>query len=290
LKSFTLTGADPSDFVVTAPVTLPAVIPGGSSLTVTLTFNPSAPGSRAATVTVNTDDPANPALPVGLSGTGLVPAMSDSPAALVFPPTVLTTQVPGYLGTQATSTVTNVGQAELIVDSILTSVPFSTPAAATPPNRYAPTSGFGVPVTFGPTSVGKFTGSVSITDNGNGEAPVSTSIPLCGEGVNRGIRVLVVNGNGVPYATVNKLHLQSHGTSIGVNVNASALPLEPVTTSCRAGEQMQYQNQSLPAAPGTNGNGKSSYYSLSISAGGKSSSLTFTLGASEFKTLVVTVK
>jgi hypothetical protein len=102
--------------------------------------------------------------------------------------------------------------------------------------------------------------------------------------------VLVVNSNGVPYATVNRLHLQSHGTSIGVNVNKSALPLVPVTTSCQPGQQMQYQNQSLPAASGTNSSGKSSYYSLSISAGGKSSSLTFTLGASEFKTLVVTVK
>lgn len=289
LNSFTLSGAEAGDFAVSAPVSLPATIPSGGSITAAVTFNPSAPGSRSATVTVNTDDPANPALAVGLSGSGLVPAMSASPAALVLPPTVLTTQVPGYQGTEASSTVTNTGQAELIVDSITTGAPFSTPAAAVPPNRYAPNTGFTVPVTFGPTTVGKFTGSVSVVDNGNGEAPVSMSIPLCGEGVNRGIRVLVVDGSGIPYQSVKRLHLQSHGTSVNVNSNESNLPLVPVTTSCQPGQQMQYQNESLPAAPGTNG-GKSSYYTLTVSAGGKSSSMRFTLGATQFKTLVVTVK
>jgi HYDIN/CFA65/VesB-like, Ig-like domain len=290
LDSFVVSGANAGDFVVTPQAaSLPATIPSGGSITATVTFNPSAPGARSATVTVNTDDPVNPALPVSLSGVGLVPAMSAAPAMLVFPPTVLTTQVPGYLGTQASSTVTNTGQAELIVDSITTGAPFSTPAAGLPPNRYAPNTGFTVPVTFGPTAVGKTTGSVSIMDNGNGEAPVNTSIPLCGEGVNRGIRLLVVNGSGVPYPTVGKIHLQSHGTSVGVNLNLSNLNLVPVTTSCVPGEQMQYQNQTLPAAPGTVG-GKSSSYSLSVSVGGKSSSLTFTLGTSEFKTLVLTVK
>jgi hypothetical protein len=76
---------------------------------------------------------------------------------------------------------------------------------------------------------------------------------------------------------------------VWVNINASNLSLVPVTTSCNPGEQMQYQNQSLPAAQGSVG-GKASNYSLSVSVGGKSSSLTFTLGTTEFKTLVVTVK
>jgi hypothetical protein len=291
LNSFTLSGSNPSDFVVSTTAALPATIPAGSSLPVTVTFNPSAPGARSATINVNTDDPVNPSVPVSVSGTGLVPAFSTAPSALVFPPTVLTTQVPGYTGTQATDTVTNTGQAELIVDSIATGAPFSAPGAALPPNRYATTAGFTVPVTFGPTAVGKATGNLSIADNGDGEAPVSTSVPLCGEGVNRGIRVLVVNGSGVPYSTVDKLRLTSKGTSVGVNVNASNLPLVPVTTSCQPGQQMQYQNETLPAAPGSTGtNGKTSEYNLSVSAGGKSSTMTFTLGASEFKTLVVVAK
>ncbi len=273
------------DFTVTSPVSLPATLAVGSSLTMTVIFNPSAPGAGASTLTVNSDDPLNPALLVGLSGTGLVPAISTSPSSLSFPPTVLTTQVPGWTGTTSNVNVVNTGQAELIVDGIATASPFSAPGAASPPNRYAPTAGFTIPVTFGPMATGKFTDTLSITDNGNGEAPVSASVPLCGEGVTRGIRVLVVNGSGTPYASVSKLHLSSHGTSPGINIETKNLPLTPVATSCVAGEQEQYENQNLPAAQGG-----SSYYTLTASVGGKAANLTFSLDTTEFKTITITVK
>ena len=273
------------DFIVSSPVSLPATIAGGSSLTVSVIFNPSVPGPGTGTLAVNTDDPVNPALSVNLSGTGLVPAISASPSSLIFQPTVLTTQVPGWTGTTSNVNVLNTGQAELIVDSVATASPFSAPGAASPPNRYAPTAGFTVPVTFGPTATGKFTGTLTIADNGNGEAPVSASVPLCGEGVTRGIRVLVINGSGTPYASVDKLHLSSHGTSPVVSIVKKNLPLTSVTTSCVSGQQEQYENQNLPAAPGG-----SSYYVLTVSVGGKSANLTFSLGTTEFKTITITVK
>jgi hypothetical protein len=144
-------------------------------------------------------------------------------------------------------------------------------------------------VTFGPTATGKFTGTLNVVDNGNGEAPVSASLPLCGEGVQRGIRVLVVNGSGTPYASVNKLHLTSHNTSPGVNINVNNLALQAVATSCIPGQQEQYENQNLLAAPGGSG-GQASYYVLSVSVGGKSANVTFTLGSTEFKTITVTLK
>jgi hypothetical protein len=183
--------------------------------------------------------------------------------------------------------VTNTGQAELIVDQLTTAAPFTAPPAASPPNRYGPNDGFDQPVGFNPSATGKFTGTLTIADTDH-EAPVSAAVPLCGEGVRRGIRVLVVNGTGTPYPTVDQLKLQSHGTSVNVNDHESALPLVPVTTSCVSGEQRQYENQNLPATDSLNQRG--SYYVLDVSAGGKSTSLTFTLGTAEFKTLVVTVK
>ncbi len=277
------------DFTVTSPVALPATIAAGSSIELTVTFNPSAPGPASGTLVVSTDDPANPTLTVSLDGTGLEPAISASPSQLVFPPTVLTTQVPGYPGTTQSTQVTNTGQAELIVDSLATAAPFSAPGATSPPSRYAVNSGFSEPVTFAPTSRGKFTGSLAITDNGDGEAPVSATVPLCGEGVTRGIRVLVVDGNGTPYPVVSRLKLTSHNTSPGVNINLSSLPLTNVATSCQAGQQMQYQNEALPAAPGGSG-GHAAYYTLSVSGGGKAATTSFTLGAAEFKTITVTVK
>ena len=51
---------------------------------------------------------------------------------------------------------------------------------------------------------------------------------------------------------------------------------------------MYYLNQGLPAA-GTVSE-RSSYYTLSITAGGKSTMVTFTLEVSELKTLIITVK
>jgi hypothetical protein len=206
---------------------------------------------------------------------------------LIFPPTVISGQVPGYGGTSLSDTFTNTGQAELIVDGITTAAPFSAPGATSPPSRYAPNDNFSEPVTFTPATVGKFTGSLTVADS-DPAAPVSSTVTLCGEGVQRGIRVLVVDGSGMPYQTVDSLVLQSHGTSVQVNIHQKNLPLVPVATSCVAGQQEQYENQNLPATDTTNQRG--SYYQLDVSAGGKSTSLNFTLSPTQFSTLVVTVK
>jgi hypothetical protein len=285
LAQLTTTG----DFTATSPVQLPATIQPGSHITVSVEFDPTAPGNRSGSLSVWTNAPGTNPTTIALSGTGLAPGIGFSPGTLVFAPTVLPSQVPGYGGSTLNLGVTNVGQAEFIVDS-QTATPsvFSVPAASNPPARYAPNVGYTLPVTFAPTAVGKVTGSVTVADTA-AEAPVSGSVAVCGEGVRRGIRVLVVNGSGTPYATVAKLKLTSHNTSPGVNVNASSLPLTTVTTSCINGQQRQYENQSLPAAPGGTGS-HASYYTLSVSVGGKSATRNFTLQVNEFKELVIAVK
>jgi hypothetical protein len=282
-----ISGPNAGDYSVVAPPSFPVTITPGHDLTFSVRYNPSAAGSGTATLTVTSDDPTTPSAAVALAGNGLIPAINPATGQLIFPPTVISGQVPGYQGTGLNEHVTNTGQAELIVDALTTATPFTAQPAANPPNRYAPNDGFDEPVGFNPSATGKFTGTLTIADNAP-EAPVSATVPLCGEGVKRGIRVLVVNGNGTPYQTVDKLTLQSHGTSVHVNDHPSGLSLVPVTTSCVSGEQRQYENQNLPATDSLNQRG--SFYSLSVSAGGKSTSLTFTLAPTEFKTLVVTVK
>jgi hypothetical protein len=290
LQSLTVGGAALNDYTVVGAPTLPLSIGPGSSITLNVQFNPSAAGERDATLTVGSSDPSNPIVTVALTGKGLVPAILATPASLTFPPTVITSQAPGYTGTQLATTVTNTGQSELIVDTLgTTGAPFSAPGPTSPPSRFAPNDSFSENVTFAPTSVGKFTTGkfLNISDN-DPEGGANLAVPLCGEGVGRGIRVLAVNAAGTPYASLSALKLQSHGTSQNVNVNLKNLTLQPVTTSCTPGQQMQYQNQALPAA-GTP-NQRASYYTLSISAGGKSTTVTFTLGVSEFKTMTVVVK
>lgn len=287
ITGLTVSGPNAADFNPIAPPAFPVSIPAGSDLTFSIGYNPSSAGDGSATLAIASNDPATPSANVSLSGSGLIPAIDPATGTLVFPPTVISGQVPGYGGTTMPDTITNTGQAELIVDSITTAAPFSAPGAASPPNRYAPNDGFTEPVTFNPSATGKFTGSLTVADN-DPEAPVSNTVALCGEGVQRGIRVLVVDGSGVPYQTVDSLTLHSHGTSTNVNIHDKGLPLVPVATSCVAGQQEQYENQNLPATDTTNQRG--SYYELSVSAGGRSTSLNFTLAPTQFAELVVTVK
>lgn len=287
ITGLTVSGPNAADFSPVAPPAFPVTISDDSDLTFSVQYNPSSAGAGSATLAIASNDPVTPTADVGLAGSGLIPAIDPSTGTLVFPPTVISGQVPGYGGTTLNETFTNTGQAELIADSITAAAPFAAPAATSPPARYAPNDGFTEPVTFSPAAVGKFTGALTLADN-DPEAPVSATVPVCGEGVERGIRVLVVNGSGVPYQSVDKLSLESHGTSVHVNIHQSGLALVPVPTSCIAGEQRQYENQNLPATDTANQRG--SYYVLSVSAGGKSTSVTFTLAPTEFDTLVVTVK
>lgn len=288
LNSLSIGGANAGDFSVVGAPTLPLTIAAAGSVAVTVRFNPSAPGPRSAALTVATSDPAHASLGVALSGTGLLPAVQTSADALAFAPTVIASQAPGYGGSLQNLVVTNVGQSELIVDAMGTSgAPFSAPGAAVPPARYATSDNFNEPLTFAPTAVGKFTGVFNVADT-DPEGGASKSVALCGEGVMRGIRVLVVDANGNPIPQIAKLHLQAKGTAQNVNINAQNLPLTGVPTSCDPLAQEQYENQALPAAGTVNQ--RSSYYTLSVTAGGKSTTLTFTLDVAEFKTLVVTVK
>jgi hypothetical protein len=287
LGSLSIAGAASTDFTVVGGASLPVSITSGGSVTITVRFNPSAAGPRNAILSVATSDPAHPSVDVALTGTGLVPAILTAPTSVAFGPTVIQSQAPGYSGVSSTVTVTNTGQSELIVDQLGTTAPFSAPGAVSPPSRYAANDHFGEAVTFAPTTVGKLMRNLLVADN-DPEGGASAAVPLCGEGVLRGIRVLAVNSSGVPFTSIGRLKLQSHGTATNVNLNKSNLPLVSVPNSCDSAAKMQFDQQGLPTAGTVNQ--RSSYYTLAITAGGKSTTTTFTLGVSEFKVLVITIK
>jgi hypothetical protein len=287
LTALAISGPAASDFAVVGAPALPVSIGPGATLTLTVRFNPSASGVRNGSLDITTSDPVNPNVSVSLTGLGLVPAILTSSSSLVFPPTVILSQAPGYTGTTKPLTVTNTGQAELIVDVLSTASPFYADGPVNPPSRYATNNHFSEPVRFGPTVQGLFSGTLLISDT-DPEGGASANVALCGEGVKRGIRVLAVNAAGVPFASVKMLKLQSKGTAQNVNVNLANLSLGSVPTSCDVTQQMQYQNQLLPATDTLNQ--RASYYTLSVTAGGKSTTVTFPLGVSEFKTMIVTIK
>jgi hypothetical protein len=73
-------GANAGDFAITANscTPIPLALPPSQTCTVTLTFTPGASGSRVATLSVTSSDPASP-LQVGLSGTGTVTTVANVP-------------------------------------------------------------------------------------------------------------------------------------------------------------------------------------------------------------------
>ena len=70
-----------------------------------------------------------------LDGTGLKPAIAVNPATLIFGPTVFDPSCGTQCGSTLPEQITNTGEAELILDQLLFTGPFSGPSATTPPAR-----------------------------------------------------------------------------------------------------------------------------------------------------------
>jgi hypothetical protein len=68
LSGTTITGADSSDFTLTAP--LPASLAAGEQVTRAITFTPGAVGAKSAVLRFSTDDPDRPSVAVALIGRG----------------------------------------------------------------------------------------------------------------------------------------------------------------------------------------------------------------------------
>ncbi|MDQ3991097.1 MAG: choice-of-anchor D domain-containing protein, partial [Actinomycetota bacterium] len=292
VSGLSIAGTEASNFTLVDPPSLPASVGAGNSLTLTVRFNPDDEGDRAATLTINTDDPVNPNHAVALAGRGLLPAIDALPASLTFPPTVIDPQCATRCGTTGTTVVRNVGEAELIIDhtGVTGSPAYSTAPASVPPERLAASDGTIKSVVFRPTvAARKLTGTLLVRDDLPQDLPVvQREIPLCGEAVGRGIRLLVVDRNGIPYSNVTMMKLQGFGIVKHVGINQRNLSLTTISPPdvCET-IKFQYENQNLPAAEGQNSPG--SFYRLTAKVGNTQTVIDFELAVNEFKELVVTV-
>jgi hypothetical protein len=115
ITGLTFTGSDPQDFFVTSNGCLGAIAPA-ASCAITVAFAPQASGTRTATLSIVSDDPASPAS-VTLSGTGgQLPQGPAGPAGATGPtgPTG-PTGAPGRRGPQGPA-----GKIELVVCNTVT--------------------------------------------------------------------------------------------------------------------------------------------------------------------------
>jgi Abnormal spindle-like microcephaly-assoc'd, ASPM-SPD-2-Hydin len=180
ISSIALAGTNAGDFgqTTTCPLS-PSTLAVNSSCTISVTFSPTATGSRTASVSIS-DDAANNPQSVALSGTGTSPAVSLSPTSLAFGNQTTNTTSPAQ-----SVTVTNSGTAPLTISSIgitgtntgdfgqTTTCPLS-------PSTLAVNGTCTISVTFTPTTTGSRTASVTITDNA---ADSPESVALSGTGI-----------------------------------------------------------------------------------------------------------
>jgi hypothetical protein len=173
IKSISVTGPNRENFAEKS--NCGTSVPPLGRCNISVTFTPSATGTRTAAVGITDNAPNSPqSLP--LTGVGVLPATKFFPASVTFPGQVIfTTSKP------QTVTLTNTGLGILIITSVVATGPFT--QTNTCGTTVDPDASCTISVTFKPTLIGTLTGSVNVTDN----APRSTQeVPLTGIGTHLG--------------------------------------------------------------------------------------------------------
>lgn len=169
ISGITLGGTNPSDFAQSN--NCGSTIAAGASCTITVTFQPTASGTRTAQVTVTDNVSHNPHR-VSVAGTGMTSAVSLSPTSLTF-----ASQTVGAASAGQTITLSNSGNAALSVTSVAVSGANAGDFAETNNcgSSVAAGANCAISVTFKPTAAGARTAAVNLTDNAPG-SPQSVSL------------------------------------------------------------------------------------------------------------------
>jgi hypothetical protein len=164
IGGFVLTGPNAGDFTQTN--TCPATLAAGASCSATVTFRPTATGSRTASLTITDDGLSSPHV-VALSGTGAAPPQgfgTASPMSLSFGG-----QPRSVTSATLSTTLTNTGTQPLTVETI--GIPDSNEFAFTTFGclgaTLAPGASCRIDVTFTPLTTGLRTGTLTISTNVN---------------------------------------------------------------------------------------------------------------------------
>jgi len=171
ITAITITGTNAADFAQTH--TCGSSLAAGASCTISVTFKPTATGTRSAAVSV-TDNASGSPQQVPLSGTGT--AAKLSPTSLNFG-----TQAIGVTSAAKTVTLTNAGTTSLTITAI--AITGTNPAdfaqTHTCGSSLAAAASCTISITFKPTASGSRSAALSVTDNAAGSPQ---TVPLSGLG------------------------------------------------------------------------------------------------------------
>jgi hypothetical protein len=197
-------------FSVTAP-TLPTTLAPGQSLSVPVTFTPTAPGGATGSVSFATNLAEFPTVGVGLSGTGTKPGFYASPGTLAFG------TVPTGTTKALTADITNGGTTpETVTATSPPSSPFSVTGLPAPNTQLAPGASTTLTINYKPTAAQNDTGSLSVTG-----ADGTATVNLTGTGVT-GQGTLTASPAAVSFGSVSLG--QQAAQSIDVS-NSGTLPM-----------------------------------------------------------------
>jgi len=235
INSIGFTGTGSPDFAQTN--TCGGSVPAGGVCTISVTFTPTAAGSRSATLAV-TDDAGNSPQSVSVTGTGVI-AVTLSAANLNFG-----NVVKGTSSTAPAVTLTNNQTVSLTGINVTTAAPFS--QSNTCGASIAAGAKCKITVTFSPTTTGTQAGTVTITDSAKNSPQ---TITLKGTG----ILPVTFNANQLNFGTVRVGTTSNPLTTTLTNHEKIALNISSIGIIGANGGDFAQTNTCLPsvAAGGT---------------------------------------
>lgn len=243
----------------------PATLAAGASCTVSVTFTPSALGSRAATLSIN-DDASNSPQKVTLSGTGIA-AVTAAPASVSFANVTV-----GKRSASKTVTVKNNQTSSLTINSITVGLIDYTYTSACPltPNTLGAGATCTISVFFTPTTTGVRSSTLTVSTSAG-----SPAVSLSGTG----IQPVSVNPGSLTFAG-QALGTTSAGQTVTLTNNQSTTL--KITSITRSLTDFAYTT-SCPLSPSTLGPGASCSATVTFSpqaVGTRSGTLSFNDNAS----------
>jgi hypothetical protein len=201
ITDITIAGTNPKNFSQTN--NCPASLPVGGSCQIQVTFAPKSQGDKSASLSVSYTGPGSPQS-VALTGTGVGGTrVSLTPANLAFAIRIIDTA-----SDPQTATLTNTGSEDVTMSSISTAAPFSQTNNC--PATLPVAQSCQIQVTFQPTAVGAFNGTLSVMDSAP-DSPQTVSLSGTGTqikfspiGINFGNQKVGTSSNPIPVTLSNK--------------------------------------------------------------------------------------
>lgn len=233
ILNVSITGSNPSDFAISGnncPVGPSATLNPGNSCLINVTFNPTATGSRSASLAVSDDATPSPQF-VALSGTGTSPAIAFSTGTLQFASTLLNAQA----GSQPVQ-VKNSGNGPLVITSVTTvginAGDFQVSGSCVGSNASVtvpPGGSCDIDVNFVPTAIGSRNAALSVADN----APASPQ------------QQVLMKGTGVDFQLAP---IQGGSTSVSISAGETATFSMQANSQGFSGAAQLACGNSIPAA------------------------------------------